>query len=665
MANTIKLRRSSVAGKVPTTAQIELGELAINTNDGKVFIKRDDGTAEVIEVGAQSSVEVRNASGSTINKGTPVYVSGTHTSGKPEISLADSDGTDTTPAIGLVLADIADEGEGYVVLNGVISGLATDSYAAGDALYLSSTAGGLTATRPTATAEKVQKVGIVTRAHASAGSILVMGAGRTNDVPNELTDLTGVALNATDLGAFTGAVISDNRNIKEALQDLEDQVEDNRDFIPHSTFLLNYKYSSSTTGSPNAGRVQFNNTSWGLSTAVYIHDTDDSGRQLNNFYDQLLKKGHRVFVQQDDDSTKSLIGTLTADATLSSDVYTLSLSNVEVLSGGTAGNNKSITVCIVPPAEANLAYNASTRVLTSSSGTSATIPEAVAAVSSGLMTGADKTKLDNLTLSNISNLITLSGEPGDETNLGTFTGDIISSNTTIRNALQELATSISSNSANVGTGLNAGFQYEFGTSTSSNPSSGKVHTNSSDWSSATVVYVNKSDDDSRDLTNIYNIFLKKGVRVYMQQNKQSNKAFFATLSADATLSGNVFSFPVTGVTTLTGGTAQNGKDLTFALVAPKHELTYSAGSRTISGPGDVSATLTEVVASGDSGLMTGSDKAKLDNVEAAAEVNLTAAETRTLLGIGEYADDTAAGSGGVTSGDLYFNTTNNAYRLKS
>ena len=38
---------------------------------------------------------------------------------------------------------------------------------------------------------------------------------------------------------------------------------------------------------------------------------------------------------------------------------------------------------------------------------------------------------------------------------------------------------------------------------------------------------------------------------------------------------------------------------------------------------------------------------------------------RSLLGIGEYADDTAAGSGGVSSGALYYNTTSNDYRLKS
>ena len=37
--STIKIRRSAVAGKVPTTSDLSLGELAINTFDGKVFLK--------------------------------------------------------------------------------------------------------------------------------------------------------------------------------------------------------------------------------------------------------------------------------------------------------------------------------------------------------------------------------------------------------------------------------------------------------------------------------------------------------------------------------------------------------------------------------------------------------------------------------------------------
>ncbi len=48
MANPIiKIKRSAVAGKIPTTASLELGELAINTYDGKVYIEQDQGAVGV------------------------------------------------------------------------------------------------------------------------------------------------------------------------------------------------------------------------------------------------------------------------------------------------------------------------------------------------------------------------------------------------------------------------------------------------------------------------------------------------------------------------------------------------------------------------------------------------------------------------------------------
>ena len=52
MANEIKLKRSAVAGKAPTTSDLNLGELAMNTRDGKVFMKKNvDGTESIVEVG--------------------------------------------------------------------------------------------------------------------------------------------------------------------------------------------------------------------------------------------------------------------------------------------------------------------------------------------------------------------------------------------------------------------------------------------------------------------------------------------------------------------------------------------------------------------------------------------------------------------------------------
>ncbi len=213
-------------------------------------------------------VEVHNQSGADLTKGVPVHVSGTHASGKPTVELADSDGSGTYPAIGLVHATITDGGDGLVNISGFLDGIDTDTPAwdAGTALYLDSTAGELTSTRPTGSAEKVQKVAIVARRHQSFGSVIVMGAGRTNDVPNELTALTGVALNATNLGTFSGSTIADSETIKGALQDVETAVETKltSDAATVRTLLGIGEYADDAaagTGGVASGAMYYNTTS--------------------------------------------------------------------------------------------------------------------------------------------------------------------------------------------------------------------------------------------------------------------------------------------------------------------------------------------------------------------------------------------------------------------
>ena len=49
MAQTIKLKRSATAGNVPTTSDLALGELAMNTADGAIYMKKNVGGTESIE----------------------------------------------------------------------------------------------------------------------------------------------------------------------------------------------------------------------------------------------------------------------------------------------------------------------------------------------------------------------------------------------------------------------------------------------------------------------------------------------------------------------------------------------------------------------------------------------------------------------------------------
>jgi len=49
MAQIVRLKRTSVSGKVPETSNIQLGELAMNTYDGRIFFEKNTGGTETIE----------------------------------------------------------------------------------------------------------------------------------------------------------------------------------------------------------------------------------------------------------------------------------------------------------------------------------------------------------------------------------------------------------------------------------------------------------------------------------------------------------------------------------------------------------------------------------------------------------------------------------------
>ena len=56
MTQTVQLKRSATAGAIPSTSDLSLGELAINTYDGKAYIKKSvGGTESIVEVGAEST----------------------------------------------------------------------------------------------------------------------------------------------------------------------------------------------------------------------------------------------------------------------------------------------------------------------------------------------------------------------------------------------------------------------------------------------------------------------------------------------------------------------------------------------------------------------------------------------------------------------------------
>lgn len=174
----------------------------ININDSYTFPSADgtanqaiitDGVGNLsfstVTDGQTVKIECKNTSGSTITKGTPVYVTGTvGTSFRVEVAPADASDSAKMPAVGLLETDLANNGEGYAVTGGLLKNLTTDPIdsttpSSNDTIYVKA-GGGLTMTKPTGT-NLIQNVGKVARVNSSnAGSIIVSSILRTNDIPN-------------------------------------------------------------------------------------------------------------------------------------------------------------------------------------------------------------------------------------------------------------------------------------------------------------------------------------------------------------------------------------------------------------------------------------------------------------------------------------------------
>jgi hypothetical protein len=125
-----------------------------------------------LQVGQENVVLVYNNSASTITNGSVVAVNGAQGQ-RPAVVLADAD-TEPLSAgtLGIATEDIAAGAEGFVTTFGIIRGIDTSTFTAGNPVYLSTTAGQFTATRPSAPAHTVF-LGWVIKVNASSGEIFV------------------------------------------------------------------------------------------------------------------------------------------------------------------------------------------------------------------------------------------------------------------------------------------------------------------------------------------------------------------------------------------------------------------------------------------------------------------------------------------------------------
>lgn len=118
-------------------------------------------------------IHCRNGTGSTLAKGTPVYITGNvGNTAQVIVAAADAANLAKMPAIGILDAAIEAGADGHLVISGEITSMDTNGYAVNAALYVAE-GGGFTTTAPT----NKQPIGRVTRGNSNTGALVVMGPG--------------------------------------------------------------------------------------------------------------------------------------------------------------------------------------------------------------------------------------------------------------------------------------------------------------------------------------------------------------------------------------------------------------------------------------------------------------------------------------------------------
>lgn len=177
--------KHSFTGSLVITGSLGVNNYTFPLTDGTVNqIMFTDGAGTIaFDFLRDIYVEVKNISSATLPKGTPVHVSGSTGNTNLVIAASASDAT-TMPATFILNEELAPDQEGLGIAIGFINGVNTSGFTEGDVVYVGES-GGYTNIKPTGS-NLIQNLGIVTKVDASNGSGYILGAGRTNAVPNLL-----------------------------------------------------------------------------------------------------------------------------------------------------------------------------------------------------------------------------------------------------------------------------------------------------------------------------------------------------------------------------------------------------------------------------------------------------------------------------------------------
>ena len=170
-------------GSLLTTASVVDATITFTKGDASTFNIEIDNVTSSLET-QDVFVNVKNTSGITLAKGTPVHA--VSVTGENIDVIAALNGTPSAmPAIGLLNKELTNNSVGQAIISGRIKNIDTSALVAGASVYVgNSPSGELTSTKPIGAGFLIQNIGVAGKINASNGEIIVIGAGRVNDLPN-------------------------------------------------------------------------------------------------------------------------------------------------------------------------------------------------------------------------------------------------------------------------------------------------------------------------------------------------------------------------------------------------------------------------------------------------------------------------------------------------
>lgn len=197
---------------IPTSAPAhQEGRLFYDSDNLTLSLYNDEADVS-LQLGQEEYLRVRNNTAGTISNGSAVLINGSQGT-HPTINLASADSEENAQVIGLATHDISSSSFGYVTTYGVVRGLNTIGYSAGDEIFLSTGSGAFTSGTIESPNYRV-RIGHVLRSHVNQGTILVqpgqakLGGG---DVKS-LSTVNVSGINFYDSAADSAGILGSSTN---------------------------------------------------------------------------------------------------------------------------------------------------------------------------------------------------------------------------------------------------------------------------------------------------------------------------------------------------------------------------------------------------------------------------------------------------------------------